>query len=296
MTMRFGFCLLPLLFAAACSTSNTAALAPDAAQTEDVAMLPEAAPLPASREGADAAEGAPLAEVGYAPGAAKPVEGGSPELNVLIARYAQHYDVPESLVRRVVKRESNFRPGARNGPYWGLMQILPATARGMGFEGPPSALLDAETNLKYAVKYLRGAYLVAGGDHDQSVRLYARGYYYDAKRKGLLEETGLRKPRKKPEAEMQAALASAPAARPVAAAPAAGDVATQWQAGVTAARPPASALSVEAESASQPGAAPAPTSAAPADAAETLAQAPTLAVSAATKGGRLKAAPQTWNR
>jgi soluble lytic murein transglycosylase-like protein len=100
--------------------------------------------------------------------------------------------VPVSLVQRVIVRESTHRPGARNGPYYGLMQILPATARSMGYQGPPQGLLDAETNLKFAGKYLRGAYLVADGDHDQAVRLYARGYYYDAKRKGLLNEAGLR--------------------------------------------------------------------------------------------------------
>ena len=29
-------------------------------------------------------------------------------------------------------------------------------------------------------------------DPDEAVRWYARGYYYEAKKKGLLEETGLR--------------------------------------------------------------------------------------------------------
>ena len=43
-----------------------------------------------------------------------------------------------------------------------------------------------------AVKYLRGAWLVSGGDRDEAVGWYAKGYYYEAKRKGLLEETGLR--------------------------------------------------------------------------------------------------------
>jgi hypothetical protein len=119
------------------------------------------------------------------------------EVDRLIAKYAAHYEVPESLVRRVVKRESNFNPKARNGPYWGLMQILPQTARGMGYGGNAQGLLDAETNLKYAVKYLRGAYLVANGNHDQAVRFYARGYYYDAKRRGMLEETGLGRDRKR---------------------------------------------------------------------------------------------------
>ncbi|MFD2652347.1 lytic transglycosylase domain-containing protein [Brucella rhizosphaerae] len=112
-------------------------------------------------------------------------------LDDLITKYSVAYEVPERLVRRVVHRESRFNPGARNGPYWGLMQISHPTARGMGYKGNAKGLLDAETNLKYAVRYLSGAYKVAGGDESQAVRYYARGYYYDAKRKGLLEETGL---------------------------------------------------------------------------------------------------------
>jgi soluble lytic murein transglycosylase-like protein len=134
----------------------------------------------------------PAANFGQASAAAR-----SPELDALIVRYATYYEVPVELVRRVVKRESNFRPAARNGPYWGLMQIRHDTARGMGYRGGASGLLDAETNLKYAVKYLRGAYITAGGDHDRSVRFYASGYYYDAKRMGLLEETGLGKDRRR---------------------------------------------------------------------------------------------------
>ena len=119
------------------------------------------------------------------------------EVDRLIAKYADIYEVPEELVRRVVRRESNFNPRARNRVYWGLMQIRHDTARGMGYEGDASGLLDAETNLKYAVKYLRGAYLVAGGDHDRAVRFYSRGYYYDAKRMGMLGETGLGKDRRR---------------------------------------------------------------------------------------------------
>jgi hypothetical protein len=34
--------------------------------------------------------------------------------------------------------------------------------------------------------------MVADGSHDAAVSWYARGYYYEAKRRGLLEETGLR--------------------------------------------------------------------------------------------------------
>lgn len=116
----------------------------------------------------------------------------TPELRALINEYADGYGVPRDLVQRVVIRESNHRPGVRNGPYYGLMQILPDTARTMGYRGAPDGLLDAETNLRYGVKYLRGAWIVADGDMDAAVGWYARGYYYEAKRKGLLEETGLR--------------------------------------------------------------------------------------------------------
>lgn len=116
----------------------------------------------------------------------------TPELRQLINQYADLYEVPRPLVHRLAIRESTHRPWARNGPYYGLLQILPQTARSMGFRGQPADLLDAETNLKYAVRYLRGAYLVADGDPDAAIGWYARGYYYEAKRKGLLVETGLR--------------------------------------------------------------------------------------------------------
>ncbi len=130
------------------------------------------------------------------PGLVTRVEAASPRgpeaVSRLIDRYAALNGIPASLVHRVVRRESNYNPRARNGPYWGLMQIRADTARTMGFRGQPTDLLDAETNLRYAVKYLRGAWLVADGNADRAVGFYARGYYYDAKRKGLLEETGLR--------------------------------------------------------------------------------------------------------
>jgi soluble lytic murein transglycosylase-like protein len=116
----------------------------------------------------------------------------TPQLRQLINHYADQYQVPRSLVHRVIQRESMYRPGARNGPYFGLMQILPQTARTMGYRGPDSGLLDARTNLTYAVKYLRGAWLVSDGDETKAVQWYARGYYYEAKRRGMLRETGLR--------------------------------------------------------------------------------------------------------
>ena len=132
-----------------------------------------------------------LAACGRKP-APQSYRGETPEMDRLVAIYADIYDMPASLIHRIIRRESSYNPSARNGPYYGLMQILPQTARQMGYSGPAEGLLDAETNLKYAGKYLRGAWLVARRNQDKAVYWYSHGYYYEAKRMGLLKETGLR--------------------------------------------------------------------------------------------------------
>ncbi|MBB3017781.1 soluble lytic murein transglycosylase-like protein [Microvirga lupini] len=107
-------------------------------------------------------------------------------INSLVAHHARTHNVPEALVHRVIRRESGYNPRALSRGNFGLMQIRYATARGMGYRGSPSGLLDANTNLTYAVPYLANAYKVAGGNSDRAVALYSSGYYYEAKRKGLL--------------------------------------------------------------------------------------------------------------
>lgn len=118
--------------------------------------------------------------------ATKPATSGPTVINALIKKYAAIYQMPESLIHRVVNRESTYKPTAYNNGHYGLMQIKYATAKSMGYDGPASGLFDAETNLKYAIKYLKGAWLVADKSHDGAVRHYSRGFYYDAKRKGML--------------------------------------------------------------------------------------------------------------
>ncbi len=113
-------------------------------------------------------------------------ERAPPHIEALIQRHAKRFNVPERLVRRVAWRESKFDQRQRHGPYWGLMQIRVDTARGLGFRGTPEDLLDADTNMSYAVAYLANAYRVAGRDEKRAVMLYASGYYYEAKRKGML--------------------------------------------------------------------------------------------------------------
>lgn len=123
------------------------------------------------------------------PVSADPYPGETPAMRRLVSQYAAVHDIPPSLLHRVIQRESGYRADARNGPYYGLMQILPQTAATMGYDGPASGLLDAETNLRWAGAYLRGAWIVADGDEAEAVRWYASGYYYEARDRCLLVET-----------------------------------------------------------------------------------------------------------
>jgi soluble lytic murein transglycosylase-like protein len=84
--------------------------------------------------------------------------------------------IPVSLVDRVIKRESGGNPRAVSRGNYGLMQIRLGTARSMGYGGSAAGLLNAETNMTYAVRYLAGAYRAAGGSESRAVALYARGY------------------------------------------------------------------------------------------------------------------------
>ncbi|WP_425106853.1 transglycosylase SLT domain-containing protein [Ancylobacter sp.] len=142
----------------------------------------EVEPLPEGEDAARPIDDAPE------PVATRATADRAPEaIEALLERHAQRFDVPVWLVRRVAWRESKFEPSRRNGPYWGLMQIRVDTARALGFRGAPKDLLDADTNLTYAVAYLANAYRVAGRDEKRAVMLYARGYYYEAKRKQMLD-------------------------------------------------------------------------------------------------------------
>ncbi len=93
--------------------------------------------------------------------------------------------VPQSLIDRVIKRESGGNPRAVSHGNYGLMQIRLSTARAMGYSGSAAGLLDPQTNMTYAVRYLAGAYRAAGGNEARAIALYSRGYYYEAKRQGF---------------------------------------------------------------------------------------------------------------
>jgi hypothetical protein len=103
-----------------------------------------------------------------------------------IAQQAKKHGVPESLVHRILRRESRYDPKVFHNHCYGLMQIKYGTARSMGYNGAPKGLFDPYVNMTYAIPYLANAYRVADGDEDRAVSLFAGGYYYIAKKKLLL--------------------------------------------------------------------------------------------------------------
>ncbi|MBV9393192.1 MAG: lytic transglycosylase domain-containing protein [Methylobacteriaceae bacterium] len=113
-------------------------------------------------------------------------KGPAEKYQEMVAEYARAHGIPEKLVHRVIVRESGYNAKAMHHRYWGLMQITYPTAKSMGYKGKPAGLLDPEVNLTYAVPYLANAYMVAGGDENRAVRLYASGYYVSAKKARML--------------------------------------------------------------------------------------------------------------
>src|SRR5215469_12051989 len=105
--------------------------------------------------------------------------------STMAASQASAAGLPASLVERVIRRESGGNPRAVHAGNYGLMQIRLGTARAMGYTGSAAGLLDPQTNMTYALRYLAGAYRAAGGNESRAIALYSRGYYYQAKAQGF---------------------------------------------------------------------------------------------------------------
>lgn len=97
--------------------------------------------------------------------------------HALVARYSAAYGVPLDLAHAVIQVESRYRPDARGSAgEVGLMQIKPATARGLGFRGATRALYDPETNIRYGMMYLGRARELGGGSVCGTILRYNAGH------------------------------------------------------------------------------------------------------------------------
>lgn len=106
------------------------------------------------------------------------LEGGRAALyDQMIQVAAKKHGVPAELAHAIVKVESNYNPKAKGSHgEIGLMQIKPATARDLGYEGTAAGLHDPKTNLEWGMKYLAGAHEKAGGDLCGTVLRYNAGH------------------------------------------------------------------------------------------------------------------------
>lgn len=113
------------------------------------------------------------------------VDGPPEAYRELIAKHASINEVPADLVHRVIMRESRYNQHLVFNGNYGIMQIRLGTARALGYKGSVEGLLDADTNMMYAVRYLAGAFKISGGNYDRTIAFYTRGYYHEAKRRGM---------------------------------------------------------------------------------------------------------------
>src|SRR5258705_4370531 len=89
-----------------------------------------------------------------------------------IDRAASRHNVDPSLVRAVIKVESNFNPNAvsRKGAM-GLMQLMPQTARQLKVTNP----FDPQQNVDAGVRHLKMLMENYGGDVSLSLAAYKDG-------------------------------------------------------------------------------------------------------------------------
>lgn len=80
-----------------------------------------------------------------------------------ISEVAARHGVPASLALAVARVESNMRCQARGrAGELGPLQIKPATARGLGYSGPASALNSCGAGLEWGIRHLAVAYRQCG--------------------------------------------------------------------------------------------------------------------------------------
>ncbi|NKB51818.1 MAG: transglycosylase SLT domain-containing protein [Rhizobiaceae bacterium] len=95
----------------------------------------------------------------------------------IIAKHAKANGVPLKLALAVVEVESNYKPAARGrAGEIGLMQLLPRTARYIGYEGKMKHLYHPDINIRYGMKYLGKAYKLGGGSTCGAILKYNAGH------------------------------------------------------------------------------------------------------------------------
>lgn len=96
----------------------------------------------------------------------------SRDFSAFVQEASAKYSVDPALVNAIIKAESGGNPNAvSSAGAQGLMQLMPATARGLGVSNP----MNPEQNIDGGVRFLKGLLNRYGGDTQLAVAAYNAG-------------------------------------------------------------------------------------------------------------------------